>query len=100
MSHLGYVDAAPEQLEVLAHLGGLVLGVEDGELREHAHVRALQPQGCLQQADQLVEVSAVLRTTYANVKKNSIVKDSIPYNHASSMLLSYSILPSLRCVSA
>ena len=45
---------------MLTHLGGLVLGVEDGQLGEHAHVCALQAQGCFQQTDELVEVPAVL----------------------------------------
>lgn len=45
---------------MLAHLGRLVLGVEDGQLGEHAHVRALQPQGRLQEADEFVEVASVL----------------------------------------
>ena len=59
-THFGNVDSRPEQLEVLAHLLRLVLGVEDGQLGEHAHVRALQTERSLEQADELHEVAAVL----------------------------------------
>ena len=58
--HLGDVDAGPEELQVLPHLLGLELGVEDGQLGEHAHVGALQAQRRLQQGDQLLEVAPVL----------------------------------------
>lgn len=58
--HLRDVQARPEELEVLAHLLGPVLAVEDGELGEHAHVRALEPECLLEQRDELVEVAAVL----------------------------------------
>jgi len=36
------VDPGPEELQMFSHLLWLVLGVEDGELREDAHVGALQ----------------------------------------------------------
>ena len=58
--HLGDVDARPEELQMLAHLGRLVLAVEDGQLGEHAHMRALQTECGLQQRDQLVKVAARL----------------------------------------
>lgn len=45
---LGDVDARPEELQVLHHLLWLVLGVQDGQFREHAHVRTLQAQTGLQ----------------------------------------------------
>ena len=58
--YLRDVDTRPEQLQVLPHLARLVLGVEDGQLRKHAHVGPLQPQGCLHQCDELIEVAPVL----------------------------------------
>lgn len=45
---------------MLPHLLRFELGVQDGELSEHAHVGALQAQRRLQQRDQLLEVPAVL----------------------------------------
>ena len=45
---------------MLAHLLGLVLGVEDGQLGEHPHVGPLQAQGRFQQLNELLEVAAVL----------------------------------------
>lgn len=42
------------------HLLRFELGVEDGELREHAHVSPLQAQRGLQQRDKFLEVSAIL----------------------------------------
>ena len=62
-AYLGDVDPGPEELQVLPHLLGFELGVEDGQLGEHAHVSALQPQGRLQHGDQLLEVTAVLKDT-------------------------------------
>ena len=59
-AYLWNIDAGPEELEVLPHLGGLVLGVEYGQLCEHAHVGALQTQCSLHEGDELVKVAAVL----------------------------------------
>ena len=58
--YLRDVDTGPEELQVLPHLCRLVLGVEDGQLREHAHVSSLETQGSLEEGDELVEVAAVL----------------------------------------
>ena len=41
-THLGDIDTRPEELQVFAHLLWFVLGVEDRQLGEHAHVRAFQ----------------------------------------------------------
>jgi hypothetical protein len=41
---------------MLAQLLGAVLGVEDGQLGEHAHVHAVQAQASLQQRHELHEV--------------------------------------------
>ena len=60
MIYLWDVDSGPEQLQVLPHLLRFELGVEDGELGEHAHVSPLQSQRGLQQSDELLEVAAVL----------------------------------------
>ena len=40
--HLWNVDSRPEKLQVFTHLLCFVLGVQDGQLREHPHVRTLQ----------------------------------------------------------
>ena len=40
--YLWNVNSGPEELQVFTHLLWLVLGVEDAQLREHAHVCALQ----------------------------------------------------------
>ena len=45
---------------MLSHFGWLVLRVEDGQLREHAHVGSLQAQGGLHEGDQFLEVPTVL----------------------------------------
>ncbi len=45
---------------MLPHLARLVFGVQYGQLSEHAHVSPLQSKGCLQQSDELVEVSLIL----------------------------------------
>lgn len=68
LSYLWNVDSGPEELQVLPHLLGFELGVEDGQLGEHAHVSPLQAQGCLQHGDQLLKVSTVLEinTTMAS----------------------------------
>ncbi|TNN66811.1 hypothetical protein EYF80_022880 [Liparis tanakae] len=58
--YLWDVDSGPEELQVLPHLLRFELGVEDGELGEHAHVGALQPQRRLQQRDELLVEPAVL----------------------------------------
>eukprot|EP00123_Amoebidium_parasiticum_P016952 comp23654_c0_seq1/m.40409 comp23654_c0_seq1/g.40409 ORF comp23654_c0_seq1/g.40409 comp23654_c0_seq1/m.40409 type:complete len:589 (+) comp23654_c0_seq1:220-1986(+) len=55
--NLGDVDTGPEELEVLHHLLGLVAGVEDCQLRKHAHVRTLQTKTGLQKGDDLIEVA-------------------------------------------
>lgn len=60
LAHLWNVDTGPEELQVLPHLLRFELGVEDGELGEHAHVSALQSQRSLQQSDELLKVPAVL----------------------------------------
>lgn len=60
LDYLWDVDARPEELQVLWHFLGLELGVEDGQLCEHAHVGPLQAQGCFQQRDQLLEVAPIL----------------------------------------
>lgn len=48
---------------MLLHLLRFELGVEDGELGEHAHVGTLEAQRGLQQSDELLEVPAVLIVT-------------------------------------
>lgn len=45
---------------MLPHLLRFELGIENGELGEHAHVGALQAQRGLQQGDELLEVASVL----------------------------------------
>ena len=65
LAYLWDVDTGPEELQVLPHLLRFEFGVEDGELGEHPHVSALQPQGGLQHGDQLLEVPAVLQGTHA-----------------------------------
>lgn len=60
-AYLRYIDSGPEEFQMFSHLGSLVFRVEDGQLREHAHVRALQTQSRLQQADQLIKVTSVLQ---------------------------------------
>ena len=45
---------------MFSHLGWLVLGVEYGQLGEHAHVCPLQAKRRLKEGDQLVEVATVL----------------------------------------
>lgn len=58
--YLWDVDSGPEQLQVLPHLLRFKLGVEDGELCEHAHVSALQTQRSFQQSNELLKVPTVL----------------------------------------
>ena len=58
--YLRDVDSRPEQFQMFSHLGWLVLGVENAQLCEHAHVCPLQSQGGLQEGDQLTEVAKVL----------------------------------------
>lgn len=58
--YLWDVDSGPEELQVLPHLLRFELGVEDGQLSEHAHVSPLQTQRSLQQSDELFKVPAVL----------------------------------------
>lgn len=58
--YLRDVDSGPEQLQVLPHFLRFEFGVEDGELGEHAHVSPLQPQGSLQQSDELLKIPTVL----------------------------------------
>ena len=60
--HLGNVDSAPEELEVLLELFRLVAGVEDGQLTEHAHVSSLQAQAALQQRHQLIKIACTQGT--------------------------------------
>ncbi len=62
-SHLRDVDSGPEELQMFSHPLGFVFGVEDGQLSEHAHVSALQPQRRLQQHDHLLEIPTVLTHT-------------------------------------
>ena len=45
---------------MFSHLGRFVLGVEDGQLCEHAHVSSLETEGSLEKSDELVEVATVL----------------------------------------
>ena len=52
------VDARGEQLQVLRQLLGSEARVHDAQLREDAHVAALQPHARLQQRGDLVEVAA------------------------------------------
>lgn len=59
-THLWDVDSGPEELQMLPHLLRFELGIENGELGEHAHVGALQAQRGLQQGDELLEVASVL----------------------------------------
>ena len=59
-SYLRNIDTRPEQLEMLPHLSRLVLGVQNSQLSEHAHVSSLQTQGGLHQGDELIEVTTVL----------------------------------------
>ena len=58
--YLWNIDSRPKQLKMLSHLRGLVLGVENGQLGEHAHVCPLQAQGSLHESDQLLKVPSVL----------------------------------------
>ncbi len=58
--YLWDVDSGPEELQVFPHLLWFEFRVEDGQLCEHAHVSALQPQRRLQHGDQLLEVATVL----------------------------------------
>lgn len=58
--YLWDVDSGPEELQVLLHLLRFELGVEDGELGEHAHVGAFEAQSGLQQSYELLEIPAVL----------------------------------------
>ena len=58
--YLWDVDSGPEQLKVLPHLLRFELGVEDGELGEHAHVSPLQTQRSLQQSNELLKVPPIL----------------------------------------
>ena len=60
LTYLGDVDTRPEQFQVFPHLGWLVLGVEDGQLCEHAHVGPLQAEGCLHQSNELIKVALLL----------------------------------------
>ena len=60
-NYLWNVNSGPEQLEVLPELGRLELGVEDGQLGEHAHVGALKAEGGLQEGHQLIEEALVLQ---------------------------------------
>ena len=59
-AYLGNVDTGPEELQMLPHLAGLVLGVEDSQLGEHAHVSPLQTECGLHERDELAEVALVL----------------------------------------
>lgn len=68
--YLGDVDSGPEEFQVLPHLLRFEFRVEDGQLCEHAHVSALQPQRRLQHGDQLLEVATVLQRAF----KNNIIK--------------------------
>ena len=45
---------------MLPHLVWLVLGVEDGQLSEHAHVCPLLAQSCLHEGDDLLKETPVL----------------------------------------
>ena len=45
---------------MFSHLGRLELGVENGQLSEHAHVSSLQSEGGLEERDELTEVATVL----------------------------------------
>lgn len=45
---------------MFSHLGRLVLGVENSQLSEHAHVSPFQTQGSLKEGDELVEEATVL----------------------------------------
>ena len=45
---------------MLTHLGWLVLGIEDGQFGEHAHMGTLQTQGGLKEQNELLKVAAVL----------------------------------------
>jgi hypothetical protein len=58
--HLRDVDARVVELEVLHEALGLVARVEDGELGEHAGVRALEVEAVLDQSDDLFRVPAAL----------------------------------------
>ena len=45
---------------MFSEFSGLVLGVQDGQLGEHAHVGSFQTQGGLKQTHQLFEVTSLL----------------------------------------
>ena len=49
-THFWNVDTWPEQLEMFTHLVWFVLGIEDRQLREHAHVRTLEAYTATQAA--------------------------------------------------
>mmetsp|Transcript_31357 Transcript_31357/g.52888 ORF Transcript_31357/g.52888 Transcript_31357/m.52888 type:complete len:467 (-) Transcript_31357:1669-3069(-) len=57
---LGDGHAGVEETDVLHELLGLVLGVEDGELSEHADVGALHVETSLDEGDELLKVAALL----------------------------------------
>lgn len=58
--YLGNINSGPEELQVLPHLLWFELGIQDGQLSEHAHVSTLEPQSCLQHGDQFLKVATVL----------------------------------------
>ena len=72
---LGMLTLDQKSSRCLPHLLGLELGVEDGELGEHAHVRSLQAQRRLQHGDQLLKVAPVLGRGDGRIQRSSI------YNH-------------------
>lgn len=59
--YLGNVDSGPKEFQVLPHLLWFELGIEDGQLSEHAHVSTLKPQSCLQHGDQFLKIATVLK---------------------------------------
>lgn len=59
--YLGNIDSGPKEFQVLPHLLWFELGIEDGQLGEHAHVSTLKSQSRLQHGDQLLKIATVLK---------------------------------------
>lgn len=66
------VNSWPEELQMLPHLLGLELGIENGQLCEHPHVSTLQAQGSLQHGNQLLKVTTVLRENNSDGRSSNV----------------------------
>ena len=47
-TYFGDIDSGPEKFEMFLHLGGLVFGIQDGQLCKHSHVGPFQTESGLQ----------------------------------------------------